>query len=328
MKVYEITKKDQEELDEEKEKEETKEEEKQKEIEEEIKEDDEEETIDPETERKIKSKKVFKIFFWIFFPIFILFSFFYILLRFVGNSGIVVREYPIYSSKVNEELNGLKVVHFSDIHFNKARTMDKIDTMIELINKTNPDIVIFTGDLVDKKYAINSSEKKELIEKFNTIEAKVGKYAISGDEDYDTFKEIFDNSGFQIINNQVEKIYIKNSVIDLIAVDEDGIDTALEGHEEGNLTIALVHKPDLSDQIVELYSPDIILAGHSHNGQIILPLIGGVMKKDGAKKYYKKTYEIEDTKLFISGGIGNSNYEFRLNNHPSFNFYRIRMNNE
>jgi hypothetical protein len=206
--------------------------------------------------------------------------------------------------------------------------MDKIDTMIELINKTNPDIVIFTGDLVDKKYAINSSEKKELIEKFNTIEAKVGKYAISGDEDFDTFKEIFDNSGFQIINNQIEKIYIKNSVIDLIAVDENGLDTTLENHEISNLTIALVHKPDLSDDIVNLYKPDIILAGHSHNGQVILPLIGGLMKKEGAKKYYKDKYDIDNTKLFISGGIGNSNYEFRLNNHPSINFYRIRINNE
>lgn len=327
MKVYKLTQKDSLELDEEKE--ETKEEEKDNEdIEQEIKEEQEQDEIDPEEERKRKSKKVFKLIIWIFFPIFILLSCFYILLRFVGNMGIVVREYPIYTSKIQEDINGLKIVHFSDIHFNKARTMEKIDTMIELINKTNPDIVIFTGDLIDKKYAINSQEKKELIDKFNAINAKVGKYAISGDEDFDTFKEIFDNSGFQIVNNQLEKIYVKDSVIDLIAVDEAGLETTFENHEVANLTIALVHKPDLSDEIVNMYKPDIILAGHSHNGQVILPVLGAMMKKEGAKKYYKSSYVIQDTKLYISGGIGNTNYEFRLNNHPSINFYRIRINNE
>ena len=70
----------------------------------------------------------------------------------------------------------------------------------------------------------------------------------------------------------------------------------------------------------------MILAGHSLNGQIVLPLIGPLIKKDGAKKYISSYYEINNTLLYVSGGIGNSNYEFRLLNHPSINFFRIRIN--
>ena len=68
----------------------------------------------------------------------------------------------------------------------------------------------------------------------------------------------------------------------------------------------------------------MIIAGHSHNGQIILPLIGPLMKKEGAKKYVSSYYKINNTNLYISGGIGNSKYQFRLLNHPSINFYRLR----
>ena len=50
------------------------------------------------------------------------------------------------------------------------------------------------------------------------------------------------------------------------------------------------------------------------------------MKKEGAKKYFSPYYKINDTELYISGGLGNKDYEFRLFNHPSINFYRLRIN--
>ena len=75
--------------------------------------------------------------------------------------------------------------------------------------------------------------------------------------------------------------------------------------------------------INRLYKPNLILAGHSHNGQIRLPIIGGLTKFEEAKKYSNSKYNIDNTTLFISGGLGTSKYEFRLFNHPSINFYRL-----
>ena len=68
---------------------------------------------------------------------------------------------------------------------------------------------------------------------------------------------------------------------------------------------------------------NLILAGHSHHGQIRLPLIGAIILPDGAKKYYNGYYEFNKTKLYISNGIGTSTINFRLFNKPSFNLYRI-----
>lgn len=278
-------------------------------------------------ERKEKNKKIFKMFFWIFIPLFIFLSLSYIFLRFVGNMGIIVREYPVYNEKAKNELDGLKIVQFSDLHYNKYSTIDKVKNVVTLINKTNPDIVIFTGDLIDSDYDISSSQKELIMSELNSINAKIGKFAIKGEEDNEVFNEIFDSSGFKILENCTENIYIGSSIIDLIALDETYSKELINGHNPENLTIVLTHKPDISDRVVSDFSPDIIMAGHSHNGQIVLPIIGPLMKKDGAKKYVSSYYEINNTKLYVSGGIGNSNYEFRLFNHPSINFYRLRNSN-
>ena len=273
-------------------------------------------------ERKKRNKKIFKILMWIFLPLFILFTISYTLLRYVGNIGIVVREYPIYSENIDNNLNGLKIVQFSDIHFSNYTKISTIKEMVKLINKTNPDIVIFTGDLIDNEYIISNEDKETLINEFNSITSTIGKYAIKGEDDGQDFKDIFDSSNFIILENKIEKINIGSSIISLIAVSDDYKDLEIE--DNSNYVIGVIHKPDLADKLIDDFNPNMIIAGHSHNGQIILPLIGPLMKKEGAKKYVSSYYKINNTNLYISGGIGNSKYQFRLLNHPSINFYRLR----
>lgn len=273
-------------------------------------------------ERKKRNKKIFKILMWIFLPLFILFTISYTLLRYVGNIGIVVREYPIYSENIDNNINGLKIVQFSDIHFSNYTKISTIKEMVKLINKTNPDIVIFTGDLIDNEYIISNEDKETLINEFNSITSTIGKYAIKGEDDGQDFKDIFDSSNFIILENKIEKINIGSSIISLIAVSEDYKDLEIE--DNSNYVIGVIHKPDLADKLIDDFNPNMIIAGHSHNGQIILPLIGPLMKKEGSKKYVSSYYKINNTNLYISGGIGNSKYQFRLLNHPSINFYRLR----
>ena len=86
--------------------------------------------------------------------------------------------------------------------------------------------------------------------------------------------------------------------------------------------INIMHTPDTFDDIKN-YNFNLVLAGHSHNGQVDLPFYGAIYTPKGAKKYYKPYYKIDNTDLYISSGIGTSNYNFRLFNRPSFNLYRL-----
>ena len=86
--------------------------------------------------------------------------------------------------------------------------------------------------------------------------------------------------------------------------------------------ILLIHEPDYIKDIN--YSKyDLILAGHSHGGQVRLPLIGSIYNPNGSKLYHNDYYKINNTDLYISSGLGTSIYDFRLFNRPSFNLYRL-----
>ena len=81
-----------------------------------------------------------------------------------------------------------------------------------------------------------------------------------------------------------------------------------------------------SKEFLEEVNPenyDLILAGHSHDGQVKLPGIGAVILPNGAKKYHKNYYNLNGTDFYISSGIGTSRYNFRLFNRPSINLYRL-----
>lgn len=277
-------------------------------------------------ERKVKIKRITKKSLMIGIPIIIFLSLTFFILRVVGNMGIVVREYPVYKESLPNDFNGFKIVQFSDIHYNSSSSINTIKKMVNLINKTNPDIVLFTGDLIDSDYQIDDSTLETIMSEFNSINAKIGKYAIRGEEDKENFNKVFDNSNFKILENTVEKIYLNNSSIDLLVLDETYSKENIVGYNSEIFTIAVIHKPDLTERLMKDYNVQIIMAGHSHNGQIVLPLIGALMRKEGAKKYPSSHYTINNTALYVSGGIGNSGNNFRLFNHPSINFYRLRTN--
>ena len=91
----------------------------------------------------------------------------------------------------------------------------------------------------------------------------------------------------------------------------------------------MVHEPDSSTDIINNHNnTDLILAGHSHNGSIRIPFANFPLeRKEGAKKYNQEQYQINNTKLFISSGLGtNNSIGIRLFCRPSINFFRLSKN--
>ena len=80
--------------------------------------------------------------------------------RFIGTSFLKVKEYPIYSDSVPNDFDGIKIIHFSDLHYKRAITREKIDKIVDEINLIKPDIVVFTGDLIDKDSIIVEDDIK------------------------------------------------------------------------------------------------------------------------------------------------------------------------
>ena len=255
--------------------------------------------------------------------------------RFIGTMGFITKEYTLHEEGLPNGFDGIKIVHFSDLHYNRAITTDKVKEIIEEINFINADIVVFTGDLIDKDMNITESDYSFLTEVFSNIDAKYGKFAILGNHDYndmDKVIKLFNDSDFTYLENSYEIIYNENNEkifiggIGNVSYGLDDIDKTMEYFNNGDdidYKVMLVHEPDISKQIVDNYNVSLILAGHSHNGQVRLPIIGALYTPPHSKKYYDEHYTIDGTDLYISSGIGVSTINYRFWNKPSINFYRV-----
>jgi len=252
--------------------------------------------------------------------------------RYIATKGLKTKEITISNQNINEDFDGLKIVHFSDLHYKRIITKKRIEEIINEINLINPDIVFFTGDLIDNDCEINKDDISYLKEVLKSINSKYGKYSVLGNHDYsidiETTREIYNDSDFKLLENSYDFIYSKNNNKIYIG----GISTGEYNKEvlnnlninEDIYKIILLHEPDFIDDIISI-NANLALSGHSHNGQVNIPYIKKLFLPKNAKKYYKEYYKVNNTEFYISSGIGVSRYNFRLFNTPSINFYRINI---
>lgn len=282
-------------------------------------------------EAQNKKKAIIKFIVKILVVVFLIILSLIMYMHYVGTKGLNIREYKVGSKQLPESMHGLKIVQFSDLNYLSTVKQKELENVIRKINKVKPDIVVFTGNLINSGVKLSNSDKKVLIDSLNMIEAKIGLYAILGSRDYNKqYKSIMSQTNFKIITNSYELVYYKGSTPIMLvgcgsSIKKDcDLGQAFSFNEIDNIyTVALIHEPDIAEKIVKSYNANLILAGHSLNGQIKLPGIGGLIKKDGAKKYYNEKYVINGTPLYISGGIGTSGYKLRYFNHPNITLYRL-----
>lgn len=237
----------------------------------------------------------------------------------------------IYEKTINNNsFIGNKILHISDIHYKRVIDEKQIKKLIKKINELKPDIVLFTGDLIDEDYEMTNKDTNFLIKNLSKIETKYGFYAILGDNDYkdiDTIKNIYIRSGITLLDNEMTKIYNESDeYIELIGLSSYNKNKFNINNINSNNAFVIVHEPDSIDEIIKNLNPGNIFAGHSINGSINIPIIKQLLLPKGAKKYYRKHYKIKNTNIYISNGIGVNNLNFRLFNNPSITLYRIKKN--
>ena len=265
-------------------------------------------------------------------------SFFYYT-TYISTIKVGVKEYRIINKKIPNSFNGLKIIQFSDLHYGSTMFNSDLKKIVKQINDRNPDLVVFTGDLISKEYKISNKEKEKLINELKSINTKLGKYAIFGDEDKEEIGTILTQADFTILKNESDFIYNKNNdSILLIGLSsklskEQDIDKGYayfkeETHNSNIYTITILHEPDQVDEILSNYKTDLFLAGHSHNGLVKIPFTNkALFKFNGAKKYDQSYYKINDSKLYISSGLGtNKKSSIRFFCRPSINFFRLSNN--
>lgn len=252
--------------------------------------------------------------------------------RYIGPRGLNLNEHNIINNKIPESFYGLKIIQFSDLYYKSTTFKDDLDIISNTINKAKPDIVLFTGDIMDPNITYSDQDINDLTMFFKSINANIEKYSIKGDNDINNkyWESIMNDSNFINLCDDYKYIYYKGfEPILLLGISSNNKDVNNSVEEikkkldtEYKYSILVLHEPDY---IKDVKGFDLYLASHSLNGNINLPFIGGVVHKKGYMKYVNEYYDFNESELYITGGIGtNSKFKFRLFNKPSINLYRLR----
>lgn len=245
----------------------------------------------------------------------------YIYARYIEPNLLVVTTEKLESSEVEAPL---KIVFFGDTHFGELYNVSQLDRIVKKINAENPDIVIFTGDLIGASGHYTGNPER-ISQGLDQIQATYGKYAIWGNHDYALlekydYKGIMNAGGFEVLVNDwldISKINVRLLGLDDYIkgfpkrdLGEDALDSAYN--------ILLTHEPDVVDEM-DINGIQLVLAGHTHGGQISIPYLTKRILPTGGEKYIKGLFTIGttgQTDLFVTKGIGMTELPFRFTNAP------------
>lgn len=245
--------------------------------------------------------------------------------RFVEPNLLTVKSFTIQTKK---PIQPCTVVFFTDTHFGKYYDVSHARSIVKKINKAQPDIVIFGGDLLDNYARDNGTMDFDYLrEELNKIEAKAGKYAVWGNHDYGggavrVYKDFMESCGFRILDN--ESVELENYGIKVIGYDDylmGWTDPALYQIKSSLFNVIASHEPVVS-QFIENAGENLMLSGHTHGGQVSIPFVTADFLPDGSGKFLKGFYTQEEIgteaslQMYTSSGIGMTRYPLRFLNVP------------
>ena len=248
------------------------------------------------------------------------------------DRNLAINTYKICSEDLPSEFDDFRIAHISDLH--NARLGKDNEKLIDMLSEIQPDIIAITGDIVDSRRT-NIDISVEFVKQAMKVapcyyvtgnhEARIG-------DEYSLLKEKLEDAGVVILDNKVAFIERFGALIEIIGLEDpifsvsgttemeaEVVADKLEslGTSGKGFTLLLSHRPEFFDLYVE-NDIDLVLSGHTHGGQFVLPFVGGFIAPGQGffPKFDFGLFKAGSTNMIISRGIGNSIIPLRINNRP------------
>lgn len=219
--------------------------------------------------------------------------------------------------------NGIKLIHLSDFHFGDPITQDRVRDVVRMVNEQSPDLILITGDFID------SHTEEGLISGYfsilNGLKARLGLFAVLGNHDHwrnaPLVRQMLHESSIEGLYNQTVRINLGGEHLNLCGLDSymeglTDLGAVLSGLPDEETGILLVHEPDYADISAVTGRFSLQLSGHSHGGQIYIPLVGPPVTPEFGEKYPRGLYQIGSMYLYTTSGIGMVRPFVRFNCRP------------
>ena len=254
---------------------------------------------------------------------------------------IKVTDTTIENKKIPASFDGFRIVHVTDLH--DAMFGEGQSELLQKIIDQNPDIIVLTEDFIGEK----DTDPTEVILFLKKLPQIAQCFYVTGNHEYrlteEHYTQLVDGireAGISFLKNQTEEIARGYEKIQVLGVEDpalmgeqhralDGPKLAKEIRETAfdpdMFSLLLVHRPEH----IRVYAEsgiDLVLCGHSHGGQMRLPLIGAfyVPSQGLFPKYDRGLFTVGETQMFISSGLGNSVVNMRVLAPPEIGLITLR----
>lgn len=261
-------------------------------------------------------------------------------LRFIARTGPVLgpflepRVFDITNTDIAfdhlpPDLDGMKILHISDIHAGDYIRKKYLQRMVDQCNTLNHDLVVITGDFTETEFD-DIHWCAEILSKINN---KLGIFGVYGNHDVwnggEEIGKVLQENGITILNNRNIPLEYNRQQFYLAGVDDYrfgnlDLNSGLKDIPEEAFVILMSHNPD-SVEVLNGHKVDLMLSGHMHGGQWRFPLIGPLYVPSKFKtKHFLGLSKSNGTAIYTTCGIGSTSIPLRINCNPEISIITLK----
>jgi len=235
---------------------------------------------------------------------------------FIEPNRLVVQQATIQIDNWPKELSGLRIAMIGDIHTGGPFIDDnKLRRIVELTNQQNPDLIVLLGDYMSpNSWHSHRVEPEVTAAAMKNLRAPLGVYTVLGNHDWwyngGKVRRAFEDNGIPVLDDEVAEIKWRDKSFWLAGLADlwtrpQHISETVAKVPPGATVIALTHNPDIFPNLPR--SVPLLLAAHTHGGQVNLPLIGTPIVPSRFGPKYTRGHAFEnDHHMYVTSGIGTS----------------------
>jgi predicted MPP superfamily phosphohydrolase len=230
---------------------------------------------------------------------------------------------------LHANFDGFRLVQISDIHFDGWMNRRRLEDFIGLVNDQHPDLVAITGDFISHP---SDHHETELAAALSQIQARFGTAAVLGNHDHWTDPQLVRRAlkagNVRDLSNRFITLESQGAQLHIAGVDDvieqmNRLDLVLNSLPENGSAILLAHEPDYANTSAASGRFDLQLSGHSHGGQVILPLIGAPILPPMGRIYPSGLYQVGAMYQYTNRGLGMTGFHLRLNCQPEVTVFTL-----
>jgi len=255
----------------------------------------------------------------------------------IARHELSVETHTLALARLPEAFRNYRIVQISDIHFDEYTEPSFVHRVVDEVNRLTPDLVLLTGDYISntplgREFADQAMHR--CAEELRELACPL-RFAVMGNHDSilgaPTIRPILAAVGIPLLVNQHVAIERAGQRLWLCGIHDPvthipDLESAIPEKPDGPVLL-MSHGPDYAD--VLLTHPrgslvDVMLAGHSHGGQVRLPIIGALHRVEGGRKYVEGLFRLGRMQLYVNRGIGTVGVPFRLNCPPEITLFTLQ----